>query len=208
VHQVQELRGVPKHHYGDAFAYVYFNGENIRGDSRRLRASAQRAHGPIVNSERHDVKTGNKKPNAEQWEAVIAERDELRSKLQAAAVLLKHNEEVAAEAVAVVMIKLEHLEMNSAIMRDCLERLRVAAILKKVSRKEIMAEWPAKIEVATSHNAGMVGLAILESGINFRHAYGAAGDLDGTKERKLFRVFATQIDEYELLEQDPEVPDV
>ena len=154
------------------------------------------------------MEASKKKPNSEQWEAVLAERDELRRKLRAAAVLLKHNEEVAAEAVAVVMVKLEHLEMNAAIMRDCLERLRVAAILKKVTRKEIRDEWPAKIEVALSHNAGKVGLAILESGINFRHAYGAAGDLDGTKERKLFRVFATQIDEYELLEQDPEVPDV
>jgi hypothetical protein len=145
-----------------------------------------------------------KKPNPEQWEAVITERDELRKKLRGAAVLLKHNEEVAAEAVAAVMVKLEHLEMNSAIMRACLERLRVDASLKEVTRKEIRAEWPAKIEVALSHNAGKVGLAILEAGVNFRHAYGAEGDLDGNKERKLFRVLATQIDEYELLEKGPD----
>ena len=146
----------------------------------------------------------NKKPNNEQWEAVIIERDELRKRVKELTEILRENERVAVEAVAAEMVKLEHLEMNAAIMRECLERLRVGAILRKVTRKEIRDEWPAKIVVALSHNAGMVGQAVLEAGINFRHAYGAAGDLDGTKERKLFRIFATQIDEYELLEKEPD----
>ena len=138
--------------------------------------------------------------NIEQWEAVIEERDRLRVLVNALKNTIERNEHVAAEAVAIGMVKLESAEMGAAVMRDCLERLRVAAILAKVTRKEIREEWPAKIEVALSKNAGMVGLAVLESGINFRHAYGSESDPDGEKERKLFRVFATQIDEYELLE--------
>ena len=142
--------------------------------------------------------------NKEQWEAVLEERDKLRAAVINLKEALIEREHVAAQAVALEMVRVESLEMSSAIMRGCLERLRVGASLKKVTRKEIKEEWPAKIDVALSSNAGMVGLAVLESGVNFRHAYGAVGDLDGEQERKLFRVFATQIDEYELLEREPD----
>jgi hypothetical protein len=144
------------------------------------------------------------KKNKEQCEAVLEERDRLRKSVIELKESIVEREHIAAQAIAFEMLRSEKLEMDAALMRNCLERLRVAAGDKSVTRKEIREVWPDRISVALAANSGKVGLAVLASGVNFRHAYGAAGDLDGETERKSFRIFATQIDEYELLESPNE----
>ena len=185
-----------------AVTHVCLHSQDVWRHSCRLHQHPTSRH-PGLADRRIGMEARMRK-NAEQCEAVLEERDRLRKSVLALKEIIIEREHVAAQAVALEMLRSEKLEMDAALMRNCLERLRVDAMLKNVTRKEIREIWPDRISVSLASNSGKVGLAVLASGINFRHAYGAAGDLDGEIERKAFRVFATQIDEYELLESPNE----